>query len=278
MRCGLLLTSLSLLLPLACGVESDPSMEAPGSGGKVDSPTLVTKLPAGSYLLELTSRSEIWDAQQKEMLTPRTRILAHARSVVEDDAQLLSIEPCRVELPRLGKHQPVLPDATVQRLPALSLALSAEAVGADDEAAWRLSSALGAITLGARLDDPLHDPLPVEEDDASVFDQEGDGDPGVTVKVGYFSIYMAARVRLQLIDGRWPRQAPVDGGLATRPTIDGELYLSLDQQILDDSVPFYDVAKAVAEAAESYQVLTTEHRFHLSPRQEQSCAALLEGR
>jgi len=40
--------------------------------------------------------------------------------------------------------------------------------------------------LGVNLDDPIRDELPENPDDSRVYDQDGDGNPGVTVKVGGF--------------------------------------------------------------------------------------------
>lgn len=262
---------------MACSPESDGDLFSPGSGGKGDGEDLHTTLPAGHYALELMSRSEVWDGAERRMLYPSTRVLALARVIRDGKAQALRVAPCRVELPQLGKYLPRLPDSTVQRLPALELPIAIDAVGTEQEAAWRLSSGLRAITLGAQLDDPLDDPLPAHRDDPAVIDQDGDGEPGITVKVALFSVYLAARVRLQLLDGRYPRQSPSDdaGVEVERPTIDGKLSMTLDQRIYGDSVPFYDVAEAVAEAGDTYRILSTEQHFALSPITARSCAALL---
>ena len=50
--------------------------------------------------------------------------------------------------------------------------------------------------LGVRLDDPLRDELPDSSSDSRVFDQDGDGNPGITVKIGGFisgDIYVVQR-------------------------------------------------------------------------------------
>jgi hypothetical protein len=56
---------------------------------------------------------------------------------------------------------------------------------------------------GARLEDPERDPLPTQADDPRVVDQDGDGKPGLTVRVsalGIFrgDVYVVQRVRTRL--------------------------------------------------------------------------------
>jgi hypothetical protein len=57
---------------------------------------------------------------------------------------------------------------------------------------------------GARLNDPERDPLPTRADDARVVDQDGDGKPGLTVRVSALGIisgevYIVQRVRTRLV-------------------------------------------------------------------------------
>lgn len=48
---------------------------------------------------------------------------------------------------------------------------------------WRFVLPWGTALHGARLADPARDPLPTSADDPRVFDQDGDGKPGITVPV-----------------------------------------------------------------------------------------------
>ena len=57
---------------------------------------------------------------------------------------------------------------------------------------------------GARLDDPERDPLPTRADDVRVVDQDGDGNPGLTVHVSALGflrgdVYVVQRVRTRLV-------------------------------------------------------------------------------
>ena len=48
---------------------------------------------------------------------------------------------------------------------------------------WQWERIRSGLVLGAQLDDPLNDPLPSEESDTRVYDQDMDGNPGVTLSV-----------------------------------------------------------------------------------------------
>ena len=65
----------------------------------------------------------------------------------------------------------------------------------------KFESETRVIVVGAKLDDPINDALPTEKDDPKVFDQEGDGKPGYTVKIsGLFNaeVYMAGRTSYEM--------------------------------------------------------------------------------
>jgi hypothetical protein len=72
-----------------------------------------------------------------------------------------------------------LPAALKQVLPRVELdaRLEPEADG------YRLRQPPRSVVLGARLRDLVRDPLPTSASDLRVFDQDGDGHPGVTVRV-----------------------------------------------------------------------------------------------
>ncbi len=57
---------------------------------------------------------------------------------------------------------------------------------ADD--GWRFVFPWGTEVHGARLEDPVNDPLPARPDDPRVFDQDEDGNPGVTVRLSILGL------------------------------------------------------------------------------------------
>jgi hypothetical protein len=96
----------------------------------------------------------------------------------------------------------------------------------------RFTQARQWIVVGAELDDPKSDPLPTDEDDERVRDQDGDGEPGVTIGVSGLvdgEIYVAQRT--------WTRLAGtkrVDGSFR------GRVYFGNEQSILDATSSMLD--------------------------------------
>lgn len=68
-------------------------------------------------------------------------------------------------------------DAFLRSLGVVERAASLELVGGN----WRFGLDWGTTVHGARLADPVRDPLPTSPDDPRVVDQDGDGKPGITV-------------------------------------------------------------------------------------------------
>ena len=94
----------------------------------------------------------------------------------------------------------VIPDAFLISLgeAAAEAALDASLSPASFVQPWRTE------VRGATLDDPERDPLPTRAGDARVVDQDGDGKPGLTVRVSALGIlsgevYVVQRVRTRLV-------------------------------------------------------------------------------
>lgn len=86
---------------------------------------------------------------------------------------------------------------------------------------------------GVRLDDPENEALPTAEDDPRVFDQDGDGKPGMTVKskiIGLFSgeTYVVQRVHYRLI-----------GTVTSHDTIEGLIEWTNEQITIGASSSFF---------------------------------------
>jgi hypothetical protein len=132
----------------------------------------------------------------------------------------------------------------------------------------RLSTDPFGFSLGVDLEDLLRDPLPAAAEHPRVIDQDRDGNPGVTVEVGWIRVYLACRLALAL-DGQLTAPAPGDA-LAEddprRPAASGRLSLiTLDQTIYDDNIPFVSVAQVAADADAGSEVLREDHTFDLVP-------------
>lgn len=86
-----------------------------------------------------------------------------------------------------------LSSATKARLPSPRLDAR---LGLDARGQLTIHQDKQVVVVGARLENTLLDPLPQRSDDPRVFDEEGDGRPGMTVEVGGIlsgSIYVAQR-------------------------------------------------------------------------------------
>ena len=121
---------------------------------------------------------------------------------------------------------------------------------------------------GARLEDPEHDPLPTQADDARVVDQDGDGKPGLTVHVsalGIFrgDVYVIMRVRTRLV-----------GTLVSPGRIEGLVEWTTEQVTLTATSPLF------AGALPSRPDPVSEHSFFVLVRIDPvwTCADILAHR
>lgn len=81
---------------------------------------------------------------------------------------------------------------------------------------WQRDEA--TVLVGCKLTDPIKDPLPTLPNDAAVFDQDNDKNPGITIKIGGFvtgDVYTVQRQRYTYTSAALPT-----GGTASGATID----------------------------------------------------------
>ena len=95
-----------------------------------------------------------------------------------------------------------------------------------EEGGWSWRRPEVATAVGVRMDDPAVDPLPEARDDARIWDQDGDGHPGVTVGVSTpllsGDLYVAQRQRNTL-----------HGGVADDGSLFGFIEDTGEQKVLD---------------------------------------------
>jgi hypothetical protein len=102
-----------------------------------------------------------------------------------------------------------------------------------DDNGLRLETKRAYVVLGAKLKNPLTDPLPSRADDASVDDTDKDGKPGVTMRVeGLASaeVYMASR-----------RYDQMSGRLVSEHRFEGAVMHDQEQTLLGASNPLLRV-------------------------------------
>lgn len=99
---------------------------------------------------------------------------------------------CHVEVSGMDAVSTEIPDAVPQSMEPVSLKLVVWKDG--NTVQWERPEA--AMLVGVTLDNPFTDELPSDPNDSRIFDQDGDGNPGVTVKVAGFisgDIYVVQR-------------------------------------------------------------------------------------
>ena len=87
---------------------------------------------------------------------------------------------------------------------------------------------------GAVLDDPAGDPLPTEADDPRVIDQDGDGNPGMTVRVTILGIVEGETYIVQRVAYR------LSGRLVAPDRIEGRIEWTDEQNVLAATNPLLE--------------------------------------
>lgn len=177
-----------------------------------------TVLSSEATALGMTSRSKI----ERVML---------ARVTVEGQQLKSQEELCDIRAITSANNSMVFPDALKRVIPQRlqNFALVQDA----DQTVLRAEPVVEVF--GAKLSDTVREPLPARADDGRVFDQDSDGQPGITVQVafkaGIFNIkgklYMLERTRIQ-----------EQGQLLAADTIKGKVDWGTEQRTLgsDSSV------------------------------------------
>jgi hypothetical protein len=143
-----------------------------------------------------------------------------------------------------------LDDKLIRSLPALDFGGRMMSVTG---AAWLISDPTAAV-IGAKLDDAFEDSLPTDEDDPRVVDVDGDGEPGVSISVGFGSVFMAMQMSFQ-----------TEGPIASDGSSTGAADLHVQQEVYGDSIPFVDARARAEESKETNKGLGGEHTYRLSP-------------
>lgn len=86
---------------------------------------------------------------------------------------------------------------------------------------------------GVRLQDPVKDPLPTDPKDPRIFDQDGDGNPGMTIKASVIGLLNAD---IYIIQRDWN---VLRGRLVSNTTLDGLVEWGSEQVILGATNPIF---------------------------------------
>jgi hypothetical protein len=111
-----------------------------------------------------------------------SRQLYRLRILQRDEQTRLRISPCRFSLPSVASAATLtIPPRLEDVLRTISLESEGAYLSAADPIGAMLNAPPQTIVLGAMLDDPMNDPLPTTKMPERAFDQDGDGQPGVTI-------------------------------------------------------------------------------------------------
>ena len=121
---------------------------------------------------------------------------------------------------------------------------------------------------GVRLEDPVADPLPTEADDPRIFDQDGDGHPGVSVRIALFGFIKG---EVYVVQRDWN---VLRGATDSLDRIDGLIEWGLEQVILGASNP------VLMARSESRPDPVAEHSYFRTTRiaPEMDCATIVAAR
>ena len=132
----------------------------------------------GTFALQVTTTTE-----QEIPVVGLTRSSSTAKklfTVREVNGQFLTEETfCEIKMDTEGPAAPAVPADLVTHIPTVTSELYVE----KQESQWQWERIKSGTILGARLDQPLTDLLPESADEDSVWDQDMDGQPGVTLTV-----------------------------------------------------------------------------------------------
>jgi len=170
------------------GGAARPTADAAASGpdaSRGDAPGVLPGLAdeiAGDVVGEYALESVVVVVQQVPVLGKNeltTRLLGLATIARDGDGFSITESGCRVEAVSSGAVKTTIPDGIPRSSPPRTSKLTFRR----DGAAVHFERTEVVNLVGVKLGDPLGDPLPKVATDPRVFDQDGDGKPGVTIKV-----------------------------------------------------------------------------------------------
>ena len=123
-----------------------------------------------------------------------------------------------------------------------------------------------ALIAGAELENPVSDELPATDDDERLVDIDDDGEPGMTVTIDGYQVYVGLRYRFEL-----------DGEIAEDQSATGDAgRVRIDIEVYGDNVPFVNVKKGLDKALGKLELVDEKHAFvmtALAP-EDASCDAV----
>lgn len=172
-RWSAVLVAVAVLLVSGCG-GAEPSGEAASAA----SPGTSAPAVPGA---ELAGRWAHYDVVAYEDAMMKTLIISYGFTdfAVEGDQLIESEVFCHADQVSNQPIETSISDAATQAIKPVSTPV----VVSGEPGAWRVERPGTPTPVGIRLDDPANEPLPTDPDDPRIVDDDGDGNPGITVTV-----------------------------------------------------------------------------------------------
>lgn len=205
-----------------------------------------TQVPAvqGTYHLLLDGVTQVRDIEDgdEKTLTTEAHVLV---TVMQEGAQLgFYLDFCELILPEISGKKPYIETETIRLFSSL---FSTGEIGLQGEQ-WVVRMDRVSMGVGVSLPDPEMTPMPTDDDDPMLVDTDGDGKPGVSLKVdGYpFSIYVALRTNFAFGAVVYSEGA----------VLQGDAEMGVESVIYGDNIPFVNAKKQLEKSLEKNQVLS----------------------
>jgi len=209
------------------GVDTAVQVDASSDASALPTRATQTVVPAGRYAsLQRLSTLMTLPPTGSAVETVNTSISLHEVTHVSDKVHVVSTT-CGMWQPEITGVQTVFSQSFVDAIPSWSSTIH---VGTSDGGDVLFELVTQTIIFGAELADPENSPLPTEADAPQVRDPDGDGNPGVTVKlVGIINGQMYVVQR---------RSSGMAGSVnPTSGRAEGQLLGEVQQQLIGASEP-----------------------------------------
>lgn len=170
---------------------------------------------SGIYVAGVNIKAKVViDLEAKQLY--RLRVLQHGRTL------RLKTTPCQIRLPEVpGVALLSIPPALQTVIESKSIEDEGEFLSAEDPIGATFAPPPATLVLGATLADEMNDPLPTMEDQTTALDEDGDGNPGVTLDAttvlcrGPERAYAAIRA-IAMLDGTVADESTIMGDVVPR--------------------------------------------------------------
>jgi hypothetical protein len=206
---------------------TDPAVEVPVLSGTWVQLTHQTSISNPAIIGEVTTETRTWSITQV---------------VQNGDEVRMDSTVCSVDVKTSSRGiRTIIPQGMMEAMSIGSRVGRLQLHGDD----YRLTFPRTRIVLGAELDDPENDALPDDDSDPRVYDQDGDGNPGVTVQIRGI-----VRGEIYLVQRAWSRLL---SETVTSNRIEGQIQWHEESVILGATNPFLKMQPATRPGYERDQ-------------------------